>query len=343
MTTPEEAEVLWRRSAEEPWRVSTLRTLEAMGPRATTRPLAAAALTICLAIFVAGCSSGGADTAAGTATQQLADALTTPDAEVLRVLVEDDTSSPRTDLLVAEVVAANALAGKRVEITADLSRTDGSGTFTITSPEVPGLRLPVTNRLTEIRAPGALRAVDIRADRDLSELLVNGHRVRVDPVVPAGKQVAFRVPPGEWSLGLPQHPFLRSAPKTVQALDFPEPEGVLLSSIINADGEAEAKRQADAVVAACERPTVDPKSGCGGALELCVGARTTRTVTFSAPPEWTVDHTAIAAQSTLRRTVTTVCTDRSSGAVVDRMSASGTAKFDGDVTFTADGLTVELG
>lgn len=287
------------------------------------------AAAVAFVVSVSGCSADGADTPAGTAFQQLAAALITPDAAALRGLVEDATRVVRTELIVTDVVADNALAGKRVEIAADVSRINGYGTFTITSPEVPGRRLPVTNRLTDARTPGALRAVDVRADRELSALVVGEHRVPVDAVVPAGKQIAFRLPPGEWSLGLPAHPFLDSSPQTVRVLDFPAPQGVVPSSAINTAGEAEAQRRADALVAACERPTVDPKSGCGGVLELCVGARTTRTVKFSAPPVWTVDDTQITAQSTRRRSVTTVCTDRASGAVVDRMSSSGTAELTG--------------
>lgn len=321
-----------------PWRGAVLRTLDAMGHSGITRLVAVAILVVA----ASGCS-GVTDTAAGAAAQQLADALTIPDAAALKILVEDDTSAGRTDLLVAEVVADNAVAGKQVEIAADVSRINGFGTFTITSRDVPGLRLPVANRLTKTRTPGALRTVDIRADRELSVLTVNGHPVPVDPVVPAGKQGKFDLPPGEWSLALPSHPMLESTPQTVTLLDRPEPDGVALTSRINEAGETEARRQADAAIAACEKPTTDPTSGCGGTLELCAGARTTRTVTFSERPVWTVDETRIEARNTLRRTVSTVCTDRTSGEVVDRVSSSGGAELSGDITWTTTGLTVGIG
>ena len=287
-------------------------------------------------------TNDGADPAR-EAVQQLAGALTTPDAATLKTLIKKRTNSARSDLLTDEVVADNALAGKRVEITEDIDRWNNWAQFEIRTPDVPSPWLLVGIDFDQTSTPGALRTVEIEADRDISEIEVNGHRVSLSPALTDGEKDNFYLPPGVWSLRAQPHPHLDSPVETVDMRYFPEPESVRLTSELSTAGQAEAIRQADAALAACARPTVDPRAGCGGTLELCIDARTTRTVTFSAGPDWTIDGSRLVAVNTVRRTVTVVCTDRSNGTVVERRRSSDPAELTGTITVTATGLNVEVG
>lgn len=119
----------------------------------------------------------------------------------------------------------------------------------------------------------------------------------------------------------------------------------MLRTELNAAGRTEAVRRAKAYVTACGRATKRPEAGCGGGLTLCVGATTTSSTTFSPTPLWSLDTSGgdtLTHQPGVRRTVTTTCTDRRTGEVIERSTKSGPADLSGVVSVTADGLTVDL-
>lgn len=320
----------------------TIRTRVA---RTATR-LAGAGL---LALTTAGCA-GGADTEARGAVERLVDALVEPDAGALRALVESDSDARSTDLLTDEIVADNALAGRQVEIDADIDRFNGYGTFTVTSPEERAVELSVDLRLTATSTTGALPGVALRIDPGYSTLLVNGHRVRLRAgtadETPSGGPTSYYLPPGTWTLDLPASPYARTTPQRVDLRARASSTAVQLEPTITAAGRVEAISRAEAYVRDCGRRTTNPRSGCGGPLTLCVGKDTARTVTFEPEPVWRTGarrDTTLSHQPGLERTVTTTCTDRDSGAVSETSRTTDDVTMTGTIALTDTGLDVDLG
>ena len=301
-------------------------------------------LTAALLTLTAGCF-GGSDTEARAAAEQLAGALAEPDAAAVRELVGAEDSTGRTDLLTDAVVAENAFAGRDVEIDADIERFNGYGTFTLTSPDVPDRQVQVQQRLTETRTPRGLETVTIGSRRPLRTLLVNDHRIDLaEEPDQDGPAPSFYLPPGVWTIDLPPNPFVDTESQTVEVGTRRPPPDVTLGSSLNAAGRVEAVRLAEAYVAACERSTPDPRDECGGGLSVCAGERTTREVSFSPAPRWTVDadRGTLTHQPDLQRTVTTTCTDRETGVVSETTRRTEPADLGGTLGFTDTGLSVDL-